>query len=84
MLEIGQPMHAFDSDKIGNEIVVKNAGKGQKITTLDKKEVELDESVLLITDGKNPLAIAGIKGGDFAELDLNTKNIILESANFSQ
>jgi phenylalanyl-tRNA synthetase beta subunit len=83
MLEIGQPMHAFDSDKIGNEIVVKNAGKGQKITTLDKKEVELDESVLLITDGKNPLAIAGIKGGDFAELDLNTKNIILESANFS-
>lgn len=83
MLEIGQPMHAFDADKIGDEIVVKNATAGQKITTLDKKEVELDESILLITDGKNPLAIAGIKGGNFAELENNTKNIILESANFN-
>ena len=83
MLEIGQPMHAFDADKIGSEIVVKNAVKGQKITTLDKKEVDLDESVLLITDGKNPLAIAGVKGGNFAELETNTKNIILESANFN-
>lgn len=82
MLEIGQPMHAFDGDKIGSEIVVKNAVKGQKIITLDKKEVELDESVLLITDGKNPLAIAGVKGGNFAELEMKTKNIILESANF--
>jgi len=82
MLEIGQPMHAFDSDKIGTEIVVKNAVAGQKITTLDKKEVDLDENILLITDGINPLAIAGIKGGNFAELEMNTKNIILESANF--
>ena len=82
MLEIGQPMHAFDSDKIGNEIVVKNAERGQRIITLDKKDVELDEDVLLITDGKNPLAIAGIKGGNFAELEIGTKNIILESASF--
>jgi len=83
MLEIGQPMHAFDADKILSEIVVKNAIKGQKIITLDKKEVDLDENILLITDGENPLAIAGIKGGNFAELDVNTKNIILESANFN-
>ena len=82
MLEIGQPMHAFDSDKIGNEIVVKNAERGQRIITLDKKDVELDENVLLITDGENPLAIAGIKGGNFAELEASTKNIILESASF--
>ncbi len=82
MLEIGQPMHAFDADKIGNQIVVKNAYRGQRIITLDNKDVELDEDVLLITDGENPLAIAGIKGGKFAELDENTKNIILESANF--
>jgi len=82
MLEIGQPMHAFDADKISSEIVVKKAVKGQKITTLDKKEVELDESVLLITDGMNPLAIAGVKGGNYAELETKTKNIILESANF--
>ncbi|MFH1626767.1 MAG: phenylalanine--tRNA ligase subunit beta [bacterium] len=104
MLEIGQPMHIFDMDKIKNmpqtnadltqintdkiqmqmqkQIFVKNAIVGQKIITLDKKEVDLDENVLLITDGINPLAIAGIKGGNFAELDMNTKNIILESANF--
>ena len=82
MLEIGQPMHAFDYDKIGNEIVVKNAERGQRIITLDKKDVELDENVLLITDGENPLAIAGIKGGIFAELEIGTKNIILESASF--
>jgi phenylalanyl-tRNA synthetase beta chain len=83
MLEIGQPMHAFDADKIGSEIVVKFAEKGQKITTLDKKEVELDEDILLITDGKNPLAIAGVKGGNYAELGMNTKNLILESASFN-
>lgn len=82
MLEIGQPMHAFDADKIGSEIVVKNAKNGDRIITLDKKIVDVDDSVLLITDGKNSLAIAGIKGGDFAELDTNTKNIILESASF--
>jgi phenylalanyl-tRNA synthetase beta subunit len=87
MLEIGQPMHAFDADKLSkdNEVLisVQNAKKGDRIMTLDKKDVELDESALLITDGKNPLAIAGIKGGTYAELDLNTKNIILESANFN-
>jgi phenylalanyl-tRNA synthetase beta chain len=83
MLEIGQPMHAFDADKITSEIVIQKATQGQKITTLDKKEVMLDESILLITDGKNPLALAGIKGGNYAELDVNTKNIILESANFN-
>ncbi|MFA6340720.1 MAG: phenylalanine--tRNA ligase beta subunit-related protein [Candidatus Paceibacterota bacterium] len=84
MLEIGQPMHAFDADLIGsNKILVRNAKAGEKMTTLDRKEVELDESILLITDDKNPLAIAGIKGGNYAELDSNTKNIVLESANFN-
>ena len=87
MLEIGQTMHAFDADKLskGNEVLisVQNAKKGDRIMTLDKKDVELDDNVLLITDGKNPLAIAGIKGGTYAELDEKTKNIILESANFN-
>jgi phenylalanyl-tRNA synthetase beta subunit len=85
MNEIGQPMHAFDADKLGSEkilIEVKNSIRGQRIITLDKKDVELDENVLLITDGENPLAIAGIKGGNYAELEENTKNIVLESANF--
>ena len=85
MFEIGQPMHAFDADRLGKEnvlISVQKAKAGDHITTLDKKEVDLDENVLLITDGSNPLAIAGIKGGTYAELDENTKNIVLESASF--
>ena len=85
MNEIGQPMHAFDADKLGSKdilIEVKNAIRGQRIITLDKKDVEFDENVLLITDGKNPLAIAGIKGGNYAELEENTANIVLESASF--
>ena len=87
MLEIGQPMHAFDADKLVKSkevlISVQNAKNGDRIMTLDKKDVELDENVMLITDGKNPLAIAGIKGGTYAELDEKTKNIVLESANFN-
>ncbi len=86
MLEIGQPMHAFDADKLDKKdicINVQNAKTGDMITTLDKKEMVLNENILLITDGKNPLAIAGIKGGNYAELDANTTNIVLESANFN-
>jgi len=62
MLETGQPLHAFDFDKI-KSIVVRRSKKGEKITTLDDKDFDLDENVLLIADGENPLAIAGIKGG---------------------
>ncbi len=82
MLETGQPLHAFDADKIKN-IIVRRAQKGEKITTLDDKKFELNENVLVIADEKNPLAIAGIKGGKFAEVDKNTKRIIVESANFN-
>lgn len=88
MFEIGQPMHIFDLDKMNLEnrivkILVKNASAGESITTLDGKEVALDEDTLIISDGKNPLAIAGIKGGRFAEIDNTTKNIVIESANFA-
>ena len=88
MFEIGQPMHAFDLDKLNKDegvvkIGVKNASAGESITTLDDKKVALDNNTLIISDGKNPLAIAGIKGGKFAEIESATKNIILESANFS-
>ncbi len=88
MLEIGQPMHAFDLNKLHSkngtmEISIKNASTGDLITTLDGKEVVLDKNTLIVSDGKNPLAIAGIKGGKFAEIDDSTKNIIIESANFA-
>ncbi len=83
MLEIGQPLHAFDMDKINPaKIVVRKAKKGEKITTLDNRNLELDENVLVIADSSDPLAIAGIKGGKKAEISEKTKNIIIESANF--
>lgn len=82
MLDIGQPLHAFDADKVQGNIVVRMATEGEKITTLDGKEVSLTTKMLVIADEQGPLAIAGIKGGNRSEVDENTKNIILESANF--
>jgi phenylalanyl-tRNA synthetase beta subunit len=82
MLDIGQPMHAFDADKVKGGITVRKAKVGEKITTLDGKDIELDESIVVIADDEGPLAIAGIKGGNRAEVDVNTKRIILEGANF--
>ncbi len=83
MLETGQPLHAFDGEKIkGGKIIVRKAKKGEKISALDGKRYELDNNILLIADQKDPLAIAGIKGGRKAEIDKNTNTIGLESANF--
>jgi len=88
MFDLGQPVHIFDMDKLKVEsgklkVIVRNAKNDEKITTLDKKEVNLDDSILVIADGKDPLAIAGIKGGTKAEVDNNTKNIVIEVANFN-
>jgi len=82
LFDIGQPLHAFDADKVVGGITVRLAKAGEKITTLDNQEVDLDESILIIADDEGPLAIAGIKGGKKAEVTLETKNLILESANF--
>jgi len=82
MFDMGQPLHVFDADKVDGGIVVRYAKEGEKITTLDNKEVDLDESVLVIADHKDVLALAGIKGGKKAEVTADTKNLILESANF--
>lgn len=82
MFDMGQPLHAFDADKVEGGIVVRLARQGEKIVTLDNREVALDESVLVIADEKSPLAIAGIKGGKKAEVTSQTKNLILESASF--
>jgi len=87
MLETGQPLHAFDFDKIFGDqvkkIIVKRAKKGEKFVSLDGEEYDLDNEILVIADQKNTLAIAGIKGGKKAEIDENTKRIVLESANFN-
>jgi phenylalanyl-tRNA synthetase beta chain len=83
MLDMGQPLHCFDADKLAGSITVRKAKKGEHITTLDGKEVALDETVLVIADEKGPLAIAGIKGGNRAAVTASTKNLILESATFA-
>jgi len=84
MLELGQPLHAFDLDKIdGSKIIVRRAKNNEKIEALDDKTYKLDENVLVIADSKKPLAIAGIKGGKSSAIGKKTKNIFLESANFN-
>lgn len=83
MLEVGQPLHAFDADKIkGSKIIVRRAKKGEKITTIDGNNFTLLNSDLVIADSERALAIAGIKGGTGSEVTKSTKNIIIESANF--
>ena len=80
MLDVGQPLHAFDADKVVGGITVRLAKAGEKITTLDDKDITLDSETLLIADDESPLAIAGIKGGKRAEVTSATKNLIIESA----
>ena len=84
MLETGQPLHAFDGDKIeGKKIIVRFARAKEKMVTLDEQKFDLDSDVLVIADEKKPVAIAGIKGGKLPEIDARTKNIVIESANFN-
>jgi phenylalanyl-tRNA synthetase beta chain len=84
MLELGQPLHAFDAGKVSGNIVVRRAKKGEKFTALNHKEYNLDEDMLLISDKNKSLALAGIMGGLDSEITGNTTDIILEAANFNQ
>lgn len=85
LLEIGQPMHAFDlNDLEDNKIVVRRATEGEKIVTLDEKEFSLTNNNLVICDAKKPVAIAGVMGGLNSEIKENTKNIVFESAKFAR
>lgn len=83
MLEIGQPLHAFDKDKINSDkIIVRQAKDGEKIETLDAINRVLDKSNLVIANDKNPIAIAGVMGGNLSGIDENTRSVVLEAANF--
>ena len=83
MLELGQPMHAFDINSIeGKHITVRRAKNGEKITTLDGVERELDENNLVIADEKKPVAIAGVMGGQNSEIEEGTQTVVFESAVF--
>jgi phenylalanyl-tRNA synthetase beta chain len=85
LLEMGQPMHAFDYNYLkGEKIVVRRAKKGEKITTLDEKEFSLNETNLLIADGERGVALAGIMGGLNSEIKEDTKAVFFEAAKFAR
>ena len=84
MLEMGQPLHAFDYDRLGeNRIVVRRARPDEWITTIDGLPRELDTEMLVIADAEQPVALAGIMGGEDSEVTETTVNVLLESANFN-
>ena len=85
MLEIGQPMHAFDMETLeSNQIVVRRAREGEPITTLDGKEFTLSPQNLVICDGQKPVALAGVMGGLNSEITENTTQLLFESAKFAR
>jgi phenylalanyl-tRNA synthetase beta chain len=84
LLELGQPMHAFDLDCLSGGIQVRTARAGESLTLLDEQTVELDEQTLVIADHKQPLAMAGVMGGQASAVTSVTQDIFLESAFFAQ
>lgn len=83
MLEYGQPLHAFDLDKLNGYLCVRRANEGETITTLDEVERKLTKDSVLIADREKGVALAGVMGGNNSEIDDNTTNIALESAYFT-
>jgi phenylalanyl-tRNA synthetase beta chain len=83
MLELGQPLHAFDLDALRGPVVVRRAVAGERLTTLDGQDRALDEDDLLITDDRGPIALAGVMGGADTEISASTTRVLLESAHFA-
>ncbi|MET3935207.1 phenylalanine--tRNA ligase subunit beta [Arthrobacter sp. OAP107] len=84
MLELGQPLHFYDQDKLSGDIVVRRAVAGEKLTTLDGKERSLDPEDLLITDASGPIGVAGVMGGASTEVSDATKAVLIEAAHFEE
>ena len=82
MMELGQPMHAFDLAQLAEPIVVRKSQANEKLTLLDGKEVTFDDDTLLITDAGGPVAIAGVMGGERSGVQTDTKDVFLECAFF--
>ncbi|MCW2607561.1 MAG: phenylalanyl-tRNA synthetase subunit beta, partial [Frankiales bacterium] len=84
MLELGQPLHAFDADRLSGGVVVRRAQPGERLTTLDGKDRALDPADLVIADDSGAVAIAGVMGGAATEVTASTTTLLLESARFEQ
>jgi phenylalanyl-tRNA synthetase beta chain len=84
MLELGQPLHFYDQDKLSGDIVVRRAVAGEKLTTLDGKERSLDAEDLLITDASGPIGVAGVMGGASTEVSDATTAVLIEAAHFEE
>ena len=82
MLELGQPTHAYDLDKLSGGITVRRAKNGETLKTLDGQVRKLDVEDLLITDGSGPIGLAGVMGGESTEVSDSTVNVIIEAAHF--
>ncbi len=82
MLELGQPIHGYDGDKLSGPIVVRRAAAGETLTTLDDVERELSPEDLLITDDSGPIGLAGVMGGQSTELSATTTSVVVEAAHF--
>jgi phenylalanyl-tRNA synthetase beta chain len=82
MLELGRPLHVYDLDKLRGPIVVRWGRKGEKVLLLNEQEVEVDDSVLCITDDSGVIGLGGIMGGESTKADTTTRNVFLESAFF--
>jgi phenylalanyl-tRNA synthetase beta chain len=82
MLELGRPLHVYDLDKLSGGIGVRFGTKGERLKLLNDQVVDIDESVLCITDDSGPIGLAGIMGGDSTKAELDTRHIYLESAFF--
>ena len=82
MLELGQPIHGYDKDRLSGDIVVRRAAAGEKLMTLDDQTRELDIEDLLITDDSGPIGVAGVMGGASTEISESTTDVVIEAAHF--
>ncbi|MBQ9279942.1 MAG: phenylalanine--tRNA ligase subunit beta [Clostridia bacterium] len=83
MLEVGQPLHYYDADRLGDTLTVRMAKNDEKLTTLDNQERELSENDIVIADKEKAIGLAGVMGGLSTEVEADTKNIVIESAIFN-
>ncbi|WP_251447227.1 phenylalanine--tRNA ligase subunit beta [Microbacterium sp. USTB-Y] len=82
MLELGNPVHGYDLDKLDGNIVIRRAAEGETMVTLDGQERTLSAEDLLITDGSGPIGLAGVMGGGTTEMSETTRNVLIEAATF--